>query len=126
MSVYAQERADALADIREAGAVVVFTRTQPGTYDPATGAYGGTVTTSTGYAIARRPTGGELERLKTLGVDVINTKGQSLLCAAEGMAFAPRPDDRCLWGGATYTVRDVATLDLNAAEPILYFVAVTR
>jgi hypothetical protein len=126
MAVYAADQRDALADITAAGASVVFTRTTPGTYDPTTGQYGGTVTTATGKAFARRPNGGDIERLKTVGVDLINQRGQFLVVAALGMAFQPRPDDRCLWAGEQYTVRDIAPLNVNGAEPILYFVAVTR
>ena len=126
MAAYATERADALADIREAGGPVTFTRTTPGTYDPTTGQYGGTVTTASGYAIARRPNGGDLERLKTLGIDLINVRGQLLVVAAQGLAFQPRPDDRCLWAGETYTVRDVGPLNVNGTEPVLHYVAVSR
>lgn len=111
---YAADHAGALADIREAGASVTFTRETASAYDPETGVMGGfTSTTVPGYAIEvpANPI-----RYRELGL-VLATM-PTLLFAPNAYGGTPQAGDTCTWAGATMTVRDVKPLRLDGTTII--------
>lgn len=116
MSVYTDDAANAAADLAQAGASVTFTRTTL-VDDPATGTTTPTTTTATSFAIATKT---NWQKLAALAL-VIQTP-VTLKVAASGMAFAPQPLDTFAWGGDTYTVKLVDTLDVDGVTPLLYTV----
>lgn len=100
---YASDSADALADIKEAGGVVTFTRGGSAVYDAATDTWsGGSSAPVSGYAIQRR---GDVDRFAALSLVLVDPV--TLLVAAWNLTITPQPGDAMLWAGVTYTVRDV-------------------
>ena len=127
MATYTPEQADAFADIRDAGASVTFSRITRGVYNPLTGDNGGTTTTATSVAIARVPTGSDVERVRAL--DLVNKRTVVLIVAGLALAtatFRPVPDDVVTWSGEDFVVRDVSILAPDGVTPILYFVLAAR
>ena len=89
---------------------ITFTRTTPGTYNPATSTYSGaSATTITGSAIAVR---GDPERYVALSL--IPSMAPTLLFTPDLYtlhSFTPEfvmPGDTVAWNGVTFTVRDVS------------------
>ena len=127
MATYTPEQADAFADIQDAGASVTFSRITRGVYNPLTGDNGGTTTTATSVAIARVPTGSDVERVRAL--DLVNKRTVVLIVAGLALAtasFRPIPDDVVTWSGEDFVVRDVSILAPDGVTPILYFVLAAR
>ena len=127
MATYTPEQADAFADIQDAGASVTFSRITRGVYNPLTGDNGGTTTTATSVAIARVPTGSDVERVRAL--DLVNKRTVVLIVAGLALAtasFRPVPDDVVTWSGEDFVVRDVSILAPDGVTPILYFVLAAR
>lgn len=108
MTIYAQDAIDALADIRAAGAAVVFpgAGTAP-TYDATTSQWSGGEAGSavTGYALQLE---GDPVRLASLNLVLINPV--TLLVAAYGLSVTPAPNMSMTWAGTTYVIRDVQVL----------------
>jgi len=123
MSDYTADVSGAYGDIADAGAAITFWR-QTSSYNGLTGGTTVLTQTATGVAIATRPSGSDVERLKAL--DIIPTIASIYLVAAQGLAFAPAPQDTVTFGGVSSTVRDVSTLNVNGAQPILYRVVAVR
>ena len=118
---YADELADALADITEAGAVVTFPGAVPGTagtHDPATDTWGGgtAATDATGRGIEIP---GDPDTYRTLSL--IQSNPVTLLLAASGVTITPRAGMPFVWpaGGTPYTVR-LATPMGPDGTPILW------
>lgn len=127
MPTYTPEQADAFADIKDAGGSVTFSRITRGVYNPLTGDNGGTTTTATSVAIARVPTGSDVERVRAL--DLVNKRTVVLIVAGLALAtatFRPVPDDVVSWSGEDFVVRDVSILAPDGVTPILYFVLAAR
>lgn len=107
MSIYAPDHADALAELRAAGAAVTFTLSSPGTYDPETGLYSSPVTsTVSGYALRTKGDPLEYERLT-----LTETVAPTLLFAPSTFGGTPALDATVSWGGTTYTVKSANPLD---------------
>lgn len=98
---YAADHASAVADLRDAGAAVTFTRTVQA-HDEATGQVTPTETTIAGYAI--RDTG-RPDRYARLAL--LPSRAPTLLFAASTYGDAVALGDVVTWGGLTYTVRDI-------------------
>ena len=118
MASYAADHASALADIRDAGAAVTFTRATTA-YDEATGLATPTVTTVAGFAM-RVP--GDPVRYAAGGWSLATMP--SLLFAASTFGALPVAGDTVEWGSVVFTVKSVEPLDLNAAGAILSTVVV--
>jgi hypothetical protein len=111
---YTADHAGALADIQEAGSAVTFTFASPGTYTASTGLFAGdTTTTVTGAAI--RVTGNPL-RYQALGLT--QTEAPTLLFAPTTYGSLPVLGASVVFGGVTYTVRDVEPLALDGTTII--------
>jgi hypothetical protein len=125
MATYAAEQASALADITAAGGVVTFTRAASAAqYEPLRGGFAPSAETAIGVAISRPANRvGDVQRF--VGLDLVAQTITILVVAAAGLGFPPAAGHRAEFGGTLYTVRDVSVLDVNGAEPILYFVAVS-
>jgi hypothetical protein len=123
MSDYSADVAGAYGDLADAGAAITFTRSAS-TYNGLTGGTSVVTSTAAGVAIALRPTGSDVERLKAL--DIIPTTAAIYLVAAQGLAFAPAPQDVVAFAGVSATVRDVSALNVNGTQPILYRVVAVR
>lgn len=103
MSGYAADHAGARADVRAAGAPVVWTLTTPGTLDPATGLLtGGGMTTVSGFALRTR---GVPERYAALGL--VESEAPSFLFAPDEYGAVVPLGARMTFGGIWYTARDV-------------------
>jgi len=116
---YAPQARAAEALITRKGAVVTLTRPSS-TYDPATGQHATAEATTTSVAVARKPSGSDVERYRALSLTPLPTV--VLVVAGRALAFPPTPGDAVAWGGASYTVRDVATLAPDGDDAILYAV----
>lgn len=112
---YAQDHADALADIREAGASVTFTRETPSpAYDPETGVMGGfSSTTIPGYAIE---VPADPIRYRELNL-VVGTM-PTLLFAPNTYGATPAPGDTLTWAGQAMAVKHVKPLRLDGTTII--------
>lgn len=121
MTKYAPDHAGALADLAEAGSAVTFTFATPGTYTASTGLFSGeTTTTVTGAAI--RVTGNPL-RYQALGLT--QTEAPTLLFAPTTYGSLPVLGASVVFGGVTYTVRDVEPLALDGTA-LLANIVVSR
>lgn len=105
MGIYAPDHAGALADIREAGAAVTFTRVAT-TYADATGLVSLVTTTVAGYAV-RIP--GEPSRYARGGWTLSTMP--TLLVGTTTFGDVPAVGDTVVWGTTTYTVRDTEPLE---------------
>lgn len=75
-----------------------------------------TTATTTGAAVAN-----DLKRFNELGLVLITPV--TLLVAGGPLAgFEPQPNDTFVWGGKTYTVRDVVPLNPDGAGSLLFTV----
>ena len=107
MTSYATEHTGALEDIREAGAAVTFTLTDPGTYDAATDTWtGGSETTVAGHAIRVK---GDPERYRAL--ELIESAAPTLLFAPTTYGDEPPIGSSVTWGGEVFVVRDSLPLE---------------
>jgi hypothetical protein len=106
MSVYTAEHAGAAADVRSAGAPVVWTMAAPSAYDAATGLVGApTVTEIAGYALRTR---GNPARYRELGL--VETEAPTFLFVAATFGALPALGGTMRFGGHTYTARDIEPL----------------
>lgn len=99
---YTAEHADALADLRESGASVTFTR-RTATHDAATDLMTSPTTSSVaGYAIqvATRREEEDTFRANSTLLD----RARMLFFAPTTIGEVPRPGDTCTWGSVVYTV----------------------
>lgn len=103
---YQTEHADALADVKEAGAAVTFTKTVVTGYDETTGVQTTGTVTVAGYAI-RRP--GKLETYERLGL--IESAAPTLFFVPETYGEEPPLGASCSWGGQQHTAADVLPLE---------------
>lgn len=117
MASYAPDHASALADLRDAGAAVAFSRITH-VMDEATGLMTPTTTTIAGYAIRDMGRG---DRYHALGL--IPSRNPTLLFAASTFGDAVALGDTVTWGGIGYTVRDVDPVAVDGT-PIVTFVVV--
>ncbi len=119
MSLYASEHASALADLRASGAAVTFTKTTPGTHDPATGTLGAPTQTSvSGYAIQVK----SLSRADLLAYDALGLiphVAPMLLFAATTYGDVPLLGAKCLWGGVEHTIKGFGDVVAPDGVPIL-------
>lgn len=129
-SVYAQDRRDALTEIRAAGAAVAFEYDVPGAYDDATGREAAPATLrADGYAVdvtAATREQGKADRIAQLvagGAALVDPV--ELLVAAEGLAFEPRPSHRMTWAGKVYVVKEAVPLAPDGT-PITFTVVGSR
>lgn len=129
-SVYAQDRKDALAAIREAGAAVAFEYEVPGAYDDTTGREAAPTTQrASGFAVdvtAATREQGNADRIAQLiagGMALVDPI--ELLVAAEGLTFAPQPTHRLTWAGKGYVVREAVPLAPDGI-PITFTVVGSR
>jgi hypothetical protein len=119
MTLYATEAADALATLAEAGAAVTFTQTIPGTYDAATDTWSAASTvTVTGYAI--RDTGGDPRRYAALSL--VQSEAPRLLFGSDTAGSLPAPLSTVVWGGITYTVRDIEPVAPDGTAIVAYII----
>lgn len=106
MSVYTQDHAGALADVKAAGAAVTFTLENPGTLDEATGLYtSASSTTVSGYAVRDR---GNPKTYESLSLK--QSEAPTLFFTPSTFGSLPLPGYTVVWGSVTYTVRDVEPL----------------
>ncbi len=104
MSGYAAEHADALAEAREAGARIVFTRTTR-TPDATTGQPGPSVTvTISGYAVGLSK--GDPATYEKLGLTLSAAPSAMVVCDTYG--DVPPDQAACEFGGKPHTVAAVA------------------
>lgn len=105
---YATEHADALDDVRAAGAPVTFTRTVHASYDPEGAAEDAepTTTTVTGYAMRVRGRPDRYDRLT-----LIESQAPTLLFVPSTYGELPPLDAECTWGGKSMVVADVDPLE---------------
>lgn len=122
MSVYMGDHAFALAEVTANGKPVTFTRTAEG-YNPATDLVTPSATTVSGHAVQIRMGGGVLERFRTLGLVLEDSK--RLLFAPTTFGATPVAGDRVTWAGESFTVRDVETVSPDGTT-ILAYVTVGR
>lgn len=109
MSNYTTDHASALADVSDAGAAVTFTLTGQGTYNPATDTTTpGLDVTVDGSAVEVR---GSLFHYQQLGL--IATKARTLLFVPTTFNTAPLLDSVVVWGGESYTVKNVQLIAPN-------------
>lgn len=101
---YVAEHASALADVTEAGAPVAFVRHTPGTYDAATGLTSPSSRTEVAGAAMRVK--GDPRKYATLGLT--EHEAPTLFFVATTYGDVPPLGASVSFGGATYTVRDVA------------------
>lgn len=98
---FQSEWAGALADVKAAGAAVVWTKTQAGTIDEITEQAGApSSTTVTGYAMR---TGGDPQQYIDAGLRM--TDAPSLFFVADVYGDVPTPGATVVFGGVTYTER---------------------
>lgn len=116
---YATEHADALADVRAAGAPVVFTESQMA-IDDETGAATETISTVPGHALRVK---GRPDTYRALSL--VESQAPTLLFVPDTYGAAPALGSSVIWNGATYTVRDVDPLAPDGTA-ILHRVVVAR
>lgn len=111
MSIYEAKRRSAAAAIKAKGAAVAFEFDAPGTYDDATGREAAPATSrADGYAVditggsREQGTADRIAQLIAGGVALVDPV--ELLVAAEGLAFEPKGNQRMLWAGKTYIVKE--------------------
>lgn len=122
---YAPAQSLALRLISQKGGGVTFTRASQTAYDPVLGTGGATSTLATSVAVAKKPSGADVERYKQVGM--VDQAWRVLLVAAQPLgSFRPRPNDAAQYGGESWVVRDVALLAPDGDSPILYDVVVGR
>lgn len=97
---YAADHASALADVRAAGAAVVFTLETPGVEQPDGTFASPTTTTVSGYAIENGGDPNEYERLK-----LTTHEAPRLFFVATTYGEEPVPGMACTWAGKRHTVR---------------------
>ncbi|MBA3890494.1 MAG: hypothetical protein H0X64_08180 [Gemmatimonadaceae bacterium] len=103
---YAAEHADALAELRAAGAPVTFTSWTPGVYDPSTATRSARVPiTVTGYALRVKPSS-QLDRAKYQALELITSEAVTLLFAPDEYGRLPELGATADFAGVRYTVRD--------------------
>lgn len=117
--LYAAQAASALATLRRKGAAVTCTQTLPGTYDPLTDLWSSpsTVTVS-GYAI--RDTGGNPQRWRDL--ELIQSEAPRLLFGSTTAGSLPALGATLVWGGTTYTVRDVDPIEPDGTAIVAHLI----
>jgi hypothetical protein len=105
VTLYAQEAADALADLQEAGAAVTFVGAIPGTagvYDPATDTWSvGTPATDAPGIALQMP--GDPATYRALSLIELNPI--TLMVAASGLGITLHPGMPLVWAGKAYTIR---------------------
>ena len=103
---YTSENADALADVRDAGAAVTFTLGSPGTYDAAADQWTSpSTTTVAGHAIHTR---GNPETYRDLGL--VEAEAPTLLFVPTTFGEVPDLGYRVTWASVVYTVKQVQPL----------------
>ncbi len=108
-SIYAEDHASALADIRAAGFPVTFRKIFAGTYDEATDLTSDPYTrTVTGAAIRVSGSPRAYEQLS-----LKQSEAPSLLFAPDTQGELPEPGAETIIAGAIYVVRDVAPLAID-------------
>ncbi len=109
MAKYSAEAASALADIREAGSVITFTR-PGGVIDPVTQQNVGDAVTYTAPMIGFPLSAGKARYIFGDGADILKPR-LSVIIALSGAAQTPRQGDRFTWGGKTYALMEPELLD---------------
>lgn len=121
MSKYISEHASALADVSSAGSAVTFSKTVPGTYDPATDTTTGATTSSvSGFAIGKRGDPVLYQKLS-----LIQSEAPTLFFVPSTIGEAPLLGASVVWGGIAYVVRDVDPLSIDGV-PIAHDVVVSK
>jgi hypothetical protein len=123
---YAAEHADALDDLRGAGAEVTFRKVTQ-THDPATETFTESVASVSGYAVRTRAIS-QQDRQRYEALGLVSSDVIVLLFTTYTYGDAPELGSTCTWGGATntYMVRDVDALDPDGSGGILFRVAVSK
>ena len=116
---YATEHADALADVRAAGAPVVFTAVAR-TIDPLTGQVTEATSTVPGHALRVR---GRPDVY--LALSLVESQAPTLLFVPDSYGGTPPLGSSVTWAGAEFTVRDVSPLAPDGTA-ILHRVVVSR
>lgn len=103
---YSGDHASALADVRDAGAAVSFTRKTGATYDAENDQFvGGSADTISGHAVEIP---GDPKRYERLGL--VQRKNVTLLFAPTAYGEVPDPGYHVTWGSVGYAVKDVTTV----------------
>jgi ABC-type transport system substrate-binding protein len=102
-SAYAAEAASAYEDIKAAGSAVTFRTASPGTFDPATGTYTDDTTTSVVGAAIRIGANPILYQ----ALNLVTAEAPTLLFAPATAGALPPLGATVMWGGETYTVKNV-------------------
>lgn len=122
MNTYAQDAADALLDIQDAGGIVTFPGAITGTapvYDSATGQWSGGTPGSDATAPAVEIPG-DPDRMAALKLVLVNPV--TLMVAASGLAVALAPSMLMVWGGVSYSIKDVEPLRPDGVTTIFFTV----
>jgi hypothetical protein len=116
---YAPQHARALVMVGDKGSPVTFTKvTTP--QDDTTGAPGTPVTTTVaGVAIRVR---GNPDRYRELGLTL--SENPTLFFVPSTQGQKPADGSTVVWGGTTYTTKDVLPIDLDGASAIAHRVVV--
>jgi len=107
---YSGDHASALADLRDAGAAVTFTRVTT-VLDEATGLTVPISSTVAGFAIRDM---GRPDRYHRLGL--VPSRNPTLLFAASTYGNAVALGDTVTWGGIVYTVRDIEPVSVDGTD----------
>jgi hypothetical protein len=106
MTAYASDHAGAYADVASAGSAVTFTKSVQGAQDPATGLFTDpTTVTVAGVALRVK---GDPQRYRDLGLT--ESAAPTLLFVPATYGETPPLGATGVFGGETYTVRDVNPL----------------
>lgn len=102
MTSYAADHASALADIKDAGAAITFTKRSAGTHDPITDTFSApSLSSVAGHAIRTKGDAKRYESLKLTPTDAI-----TLLFAPTTYGQRPALGATATWEGAPVVVRD--------------------
>lgn len=125
---YARAADTAARLLAQFGQSVTLTRTVAGGYDPATGVTSPDVTqTQVATAVMLEASQGVVESfdVRFEADTLIESNLRSVIIAAEGLAWAPKPADKLVVAGETWTVIGMTPTN-PAGVPVIYRVTVKR
>jgi hypothetical protein len=122
VSKYTQEHADALADLAEAGAAIVFTRTVPGTIDDTLEQSG--LPTTAQLSGKAMEVDGSIKRYEDL--KLVASQTRTVLFAPDVLGQLPLLDDETTWGGIKYRFKQSYNQVAPDGEPILAYLIIAR
>lgn len=125
---YARAADTAARLLAQFGQAVTLTRTVAGGYDPATGVTSPDVTqTQVATAVMLEASQGVVQSfdVRFESGTLIESNLRSVIIAAEGLAWAPKPADKLVVAGETWTVIGMTPTN-PAGVPVIYRVTVKR